>query len=249
MNKTAKDRGEFRGLNELKNLHGRKKLEYIWNYYKIPLVILAIAVYVIIYVFFRRATDMNPYLYLAYVNVSAGEDLHTELEEDFLAMQEDADERSIVSTYEDLLLTEAVDSTDTSYLYACQMKILAAIDGEEMDLVLMDKEAYDAFAQNGYLYNLEDFLTQYAPELTAELSPLLTNNIEILEDNATEVTLDNSIPYEAVTEEYPMAFEVSSFSYFGDAGFSDEVYLGIIANTPRSETVVSYLKYLLSYDN
>ena len=244
MKNEKEDRGEFRGLNELKVLKGRKRLEYIWNYYKIALGILAIAVYLFIYVLYRRATATEPYLYLGLVNVSAGETLTQELTEDFLAGQEDATGRSVVETYPDLLLTEITSDTDSSYVYASQMKILAAIDGEELDVVLLDKEAFDAFAQNGYLCNMEDFLSTQVPELSGMLADDLALNIEILEDNATDVMLDNSLTYEASTSEYPMALRVNDLPVFKEAGFSEDLYLAILVNTPRREAVADYLRYL-----
>ena len=34
---------------KLKNLHGLKKVQYIWDYYKLPIVVLCIFLYIITY--------------------------------------------------------------------------------------------------------------------------------------------------------------------------------------------------------
>ena len=48
------------------------------------------------------------------------------------------------------------------YTYATKMRILGAIDAEQLDLVLMDREAFDAFSQNGYLTDLQALLSEEA---------------------------------------------------------------------------------------
>lgn len=110
----------------------------------------------------------------------------------------------------------------------------------------MDKEAFDAFSQNGYLCNMEEFLMQQAPELYSRLQSSLEKNIVIPEDNALETGLNPSVSYSAKTAEYPMAVNLSQSNIIKQAGFHDTVYLGIIANTPRIDEAVSYLKYLFA---
>lgn len=244
MNIKKSDRGEFRGLRELKVLKGRKRVEYIWNYYKLAIGLFFLAIYLIIYMLFRHMTATVPYMYLGYVNVSAGEDLASALTDDFLSTQAEADSRSCIYTYNDLILSESLSGDDVSYLYASQMKILAAIDAEELDVVLMNKEAFDAFAQNGYLINIDNFLKSYAPSLCDSLSPYIESNLEILEDNASELRFDSSLTYESVTTEYPMGIRVNDLPVFASAGFSDDVYLGIIANAARPEAVSEFLLYI-----
>ena len=124
------------------------------------------------------------------------------------------------------------------------MKILASIDDEQLDVVLMDRESFDAFSQNGYLYNLEDLLQ--ATELSGLLEPYMVSNIEFLEDNAKDINFDPSITFESVNAEYPMGLDFSGSFVFSDAEYSDTIYLGVIANTPRKDAVIRYLTYLYS---
>ena len=125
------------------------------------------------------------------------------------------------------------------------MKILASIDGKQLDVVLMNKEAFDAFSQNGYLCDLEELLSSEDVDLYNRLKPHLVTNTVILEDNSTDLQLDPSITYQAVTEEHPFGLDLSQTSMISDAGFSDIVYLGIIANSPRTEEAIDYVRYLL----
>ena len=90
---------------------------------------------------------------------------------------------------------------------------------------------------------LEEPLRQVSP-LYSRISGQLTENVVILEDNEIAHQLDESVPYQAVTETTANALLLSSFALFEQAGFSGDVYLGVIGNTPRMDTVLQYIDYL-----
>lgn len=230
----------------LQNLHGWKKIEYIWDYYKIPLFILGLFLYMIGYIIYGKLTYQDTALYTALVNVSVGEDLANGLSSDFLQYLELAPSKNKIELYRGLCLTDDESSPDHQYTYASGIKVLAMIEGQQLDVVIMNKEAFDAFSQNGYLYDLEELLLQEDPELYDRVQRDITDNIVILEDNAVDVKLDPSVSYSAVTEEHPYGIEISHTPPIEQAGFKDAVYLGIIANSPRIETAVAYLRYLYS---
>lgn len=235
-----------------------QRIQYIWDYYKLPILIGCIVIYALGYAVYRHATSKDTVLYTALINVSAGEQLTEALSGGFLASLDGAEEAGSgsktgaagrqVQLYTGWYLTDDPSSEQYEYTYATRMKVLASIDGEQLDVVLMDKEAFDAFAQNGYLANLETLLAEEAPELLTAFQPLLVENIEILEDNAQDVVLDPSVEYHAETTSYPMAIVLDEAPLIARAGFSGTVYFGILGNTPRQETAVEYLKYLFAED-
>lgn len=240
--KTDKDRGN---LKTLKSLHGKKKLQYLWDYFKLPLVILCILLYVIIYISYRHFTYKEPILYAALVNVNAGETLTEQLSDGFLDAAK-ADAKETFHLYTGLYLTDDENSSYHEYTYGSRMKILASIEGAALDVVLMDKEAFDAFAQNGYLCNIKDLLFQETPDFYESVKSYIVENTYIKEDNASEVVLDPSVEYTAITESYPMGLDLSQTDFIKQAGFREPVYLGIISNSPRTDTVLRYVKYLFS---
>ena len=61
--------------DNLKTLKGRTKIEYIWDYYKLPLAILGILLYVLAYILYGHFTAREPVLYVALVNVNVGGNL------------------------------------------------------------------------------------------------------------------------------------------------------------------------------
>lgn len=231
--------------DNLNTLHGRKKIGHILAYYKFPLVILCIFLYIIGYNVHRHFTHKDIVLYAALVNVVAGEDLTRQLGEDFLARSGADLSKYELKLYTELYLTDDELNAYHEYTYASRMKILASIEAKQMDVVLMNQEAFDAFSQNGYLYDLDSILSEHAPDLHEALKQNLTNNVVILEDNADDLALDDSIEYSAVTREALFGLDLSQIPLIRRAGFEDTVYLGIIANSPRLDTVMEYLRYLI----
>ena len=228
-------------LKELSNLKGTAKLRFIWDYYKIPIFLICVCVYAAGYIVWRNVTAEFPQLYLAYVNVEAGEALDRQLTEGFIDYLQPREKRSTVKAARNLAITDDLLNVDGSYVYASQVKILSAIDNQQLDVVLMNKEAFDAFSQNGFLADLNSFAKEH--ELT-DLEPYFVDNIEILSDNMTDVMTDPTIEYHAETTAYPMGIDVSEFPCIKEAGFPDHVYLGIIANTERGDNAAAFVAYL-----
>ena len=232
-------------LEKLKTLHGPQKIRYIWDYYKLPIVVLCILLYIIGYSLYGHFTHKEKILYTALVNVSASDSLTEQLSTGFLDSLDQDTSKTTMQLYTGLYLTDDETNPYHEYTYASRMKILASIDGKQLDVVLMNKEAFDAFSQNGYLCDLEELLSSEDVDLYNRLKPHLVTNTVILEDNSTDLQLDPSITYQAVTEEHPFGLDLSQTSMISDAGFSDIVYLGIIANSPRTEEAIDYVRYLL----
>ena len=228
----------------LRTLHGRKKVQYIWDYYKLPLAVLCIVLYAAGYMLYGRITHKDTVLYTALVNVAAGEDLTQGLTGDFLDYLNLNPSKNELELYTGLYLTDDETNQYHEYTYASRMKILAILEGKSLDVILMNQEAFDAFSQNGYLYDLEQLFSETDPALYEKIRSDLVYNIVILEDNANDRILNKSIPYSALTEEHAFGLDISQTPFIRQSGFDESVYLGIAANSPRLNTVSEYLKYL-----
>ena len=227
--------------NKWHDLKGTAKIQYIWDYYKLPIFLICICVYVSGYLIWRNANVEHPQLYLAYVNLEIGETLDHHLTEEFIDYLHPEEKNCVVKAIRNLALTENLQKADGSYVYASQMKILAAIDNRQLDVVLMNQEAFDAFSQNGLLINIETFAKEQG---LTNLQPYFVDNIEILSDNATEVIVDPAAAYHSEITTYPMGIEITEFPFIKEAGFPDHVFLGIIANTERADNAASFVSYL-----
>lgn len=226
----------------LKHLHGKQKIQYIWDYYKLPIVICLIFLYIIGYMVYGHISRKETLLYTGIVNVSTGKQLTGKLSSGFINYTNAS--RKDLKLYTGLYLTDAPDDPNHEYTYASRIKIVASIDDEKLDVVIMNKEAFDAFSQNGYLSNMEELLLDMDSGNFTDLKPYLVTNTVILEDNADDMLLDESLSYEAVTEEYPAGLLISQKGLFKEAGFEDDVYLGVIKNSPRTDMAAEYINYL-----
>lgn len=224
-------------------------LQYLWDYYKLPLAAFAIAAYIILYAAYSHFTHKDTVLYAALVNVAIGETLTEELSSQFLTAQNLNPDKNTLRLYSGLYLTDDENNLYHEYTYASRMKILASIDAEQLDIALMNKEAFDAFSQKGYLYNLDELLAEQTPALRKQLAPYFVTNTEILEDNSDALLFDSSAVYHAETKAYPMGLNLSDSPLIRKGGFSETVYLGIIKNSPRMNVVLDYLGYLFDIDD
>ena len=219
-----------------RQLSRAKKLEHIWLYYKVPILLTILALSILISGVYRAATQKEPVVYLACVNVSVGEDMEARLTEDYLTCCGLNPKRTEVRLYRNLYLSDNPAASDHEFAYASRMKLLATINSRQLDLVLMNREAYDLCSASGYLLDLSNMVD----------SAFLTANQVILEDNAVEYNLNEAQEYTAVTETVYNALELTQLSVFQEAGFSGSVYIGIIANTPRLAACQDYLDYLIA---
>lgn len=198
-------------LETLRSLHGRKKWEHLWAYYKLPLVLILLAIYVVGYISYRNLTRKEDVLYLAMVNVSAGSNLTEQLTDGF-AQEQQLTQKQQVNLLEGLLLSES-DSADEQYVYASEMKLLAAISAQRLDIVLMDEKTCAALQEEGYFLDLR--------------------------------TLDSSFEQLDGLNDAGTALEISDTPFLAAAGFSGNVYLGVVQNAPHPERSAAYIRYLL----
>ncbi len=176
----------------LKQLHGRQKWEYIWGYYKIPILFGITLLLLFIFMLQRQLTKKEEILYVAAINVAVSEDLEKQLTEGFVNAAFDEPQKKEVYFYRDLYLSDSV-SADAQYTAASRMKILASINAQALDVVIVSKEVLDAFAEQDYL--------------TA-------------------------------------SYDISDFPCIRAVGYTEPVYLGVLANSPREQNVQDYLQYL-----
>jgi len=228
----------------LHSLHGKKLLLYLWDYYKLPLAVLCITAFAAVSILHSVLTRKDIILYTALVNVTAGEELTEKLDSMFLKSQNIDISKNMLYLYTGLYLTDNPESAFHAYTYASRTKILAAIDAEQLDVVLMNKEAFDTFSQNGYLCSLDELLAREDPALYRLLRTYLTENIIILEDNRIDLYLDKSADYHAKTKTHLLGLDLSFSPIIQKAGFEDTVYFGILNNSTRKDTAIAYLRYL-----
>lgn len=243
MRLTESERAENR--EALSNMSLSGKLGYVFEYYKFPLALALIAAVALGSFLYYRLTRKDALLYVACANIAVGDDLDRALNEGFARSIGANPGKKEVSLYRGLYLSRDATQQNHEYAYASQLKVLAAMANRQLDVMLMNREAYDIMSAGGYLLPLTDLLGQ-DEGLYRRVADLLTENTVILEDNDIEHRLNETVPYSAVTESVANGLLISAFPLFEGAGFSGDVYLGAIGNSARSDAVLRYIDYLTS---
>lgn len=219
------------------------KVNYLYTYFKLPILVALIALLLLSSGVYRRITQKKVVLYAANVNVSMGDDVEEMVYGNFISAAGYDPRKTEVYLYRALYLSDNAADSDHQYAYASRLKLLASINSKQLDVVLMNREAYDILSNNGYLLSIPDFLSESGASC-ARLEPYMTANEVIIEDNSIEFELNETDTYEAVTEESVNAIELTEHPLFRRADYPAPVYLGVIANSVRLPAVNQYLDYL-----
>lgn len=221
-----------------------QKADYIFAYYKLPLVLALIAVVALGSVAWRALTHKDALLYVAYVNVAPPVDVDEALTSGFVEAS-GADERhQEVLCYHELYLSNNATTADHQYAYASKLKAMAAIEGQQLDAVLMNQEAYDLLSASGYLLDLGATGASEASRAPFADDARLRSNTVVLSSNQVEYELGEVDAYEAQTEEKPNALEVTQSPLLRGFSGDEPLYLGVIANSPRQAQALAYLSYV-----
>lgn len=241
MKLTQKERDHLKA--SFRKMSLRDKVDYIFTYFRLPIVVGLVLLYFVSYTVYRQVTKKEAVLYTALMNISVGEDFESQLNERFISTVGGEPKKAEVYIYQGLYMSDNPSAENHEYWYASNLKLMAAIEAKQIDIVLMNKEAYDVCSQKGYLLDMYSLLSQNE-SLCSLLEPYLTTNTIIIEDNSIDYALNKTHRYQAVTEEAVNGIDLSMFPMFQEAGFPESVYLGVIANSPRSPAVIQYIEYL-----
>ncbi|MCR5668026.1 MAG: hypothetical protein K6G05_03110 [Lachnospiraceae bacterium] len=198
-----------------KDLTTKKKLQFIWDYYKIHIIITAVIICSIFSIVKTIRNNASYDLYVAYINVATS-DGFTDSIEDISDLKTD--------NYTDLLITEDPQGQNLEYAYASSIKVMSAISAEKLDVVIADSYGIEYANQSDYLVDLNEFLGE--------------------EDASLLPTLDPDFLYDASGKAY--AIDVSELSPFKEAGYTDSVYLGIVASENHQSEKAQFLSALAS---
>ncbi len=196
-----------------KELSAKQKLQYIWDYYKIHIIVTVVLICAIFSIIKTIKSSNAADLYIAYVNVAVDEDMTNALEDQ---------SGLIISSYRDLLITEDPSGENLQYAYASSMKLMSAISAEKLDIIIGDSFAMDNAKGSDYLLDPEEFIKANNPTLLDEFEPLF------IRDDAGK----------------PYAIDISGFPPFSEAGYTEPIYLGIIASDTNTESKLSLLSTL-----
>ena len=171
-------------------LHGAARAAYIWDYYKLHILLSVFVIIIVISFIMGRINKKESVLNVVMVNISVNDELKTRLCDEYIAFLGADPQKSEVVLITGLYMSD--EPNDLSSAYTSTMKLMAMIEAKQADVIIADNTAIKIIADNGYLTDPDDI----------------------------------------------------SRLNISDMGYTDSVYAGIVANTPRPNDARGYIEYL-----
>lgn len=159
-------------MKTFKQLHGKAKLQYLWDYYKLPFIIVCIVLYILAYNIHGQVAKKTTVLSIAFININMSDSLSQHLTSDFLEFENLSSKKNEICTYDNLLIQKNPSSENLEYAYASSTRLLAAIDAKKLDLVFMNQDAMEQLNEKGYLsdsINVSDFSILKSAEFDGDI--------------------------------------------------------------------------------
>jgi len=145
-------------LSKLRGMSFRDKLDYIWEYYKLPIVAIAAVLFILGSIV--NSVWINPpakpfvhFFHLTYAPYEAMEALAEELDAALIPPED----RKKFKTQSTLILLK---DSDPQMEYAMMQKFFASVATGEVDFFLFEDEDFEAMSDQGYLTDLREFMSR-----------------------------------------------------------------------------------------
>lgn len=208
-----------------KEMSTPKKLEYIWDYYKLPILCTVTAVIIAASLIHHYAVQKESVLDMIFVN---GNDLYEtpQILEPFFTSQGFDKKTQEISITTSL----SFQLTDTGFLpdYYTTQALAAMFTVGNIDLFAAPPAVFDEYASVGFLADLH---TLYSDEELAELEDFFVYAVS-----------------EKTGELFPCGLNLSDNKWIKESGYySTDCYFGFTANGDDPAIASEFLSYLLSY--
>jgi len=210
---------------DIKAMSTRKKLEYVWDYYRfhiLGIIILAITAYSIIH---HYATLKTAVLDMIFLNANLIEEDKAPFDE-FLKKQgySPKDYEVYVNTSLGYTLTENSYQED----YYTNQGISAMFATGELDIFVTPHQVFNDFASYGYVSDLRLFFTE--------------EELASFDDMVIYTTLLET------GEKFPSGLNLTGNQWFIENGYyEDGCYLAITNSTDTPELTKDFILYVLNY--
>ena len=213
-------------MDKIKSMKGKKKREYIWEYYKIH--IIATAFFLIVAGSLFNDIVLNPppdaALTVAWMGFEFDENLNIFRETIYPVVVEDPENETVQ------IITFFLGGGDPQMDMAMLTRFAAMTAAAELDIVIGDMVYHDEYGYTNLgLAPLNSF---------ADVRPFLN-------EAGISLDTDDLIFYEEDGEPIAVGVPLSAVPIFNEIDFFPmERYLGVVVNTRRREEVVEVMRYL-----
>lgn len=204
-----------------KNMNLKQKIEYIWDYYKIPIFCAIFLFYAIGSTIYNYITEKDCLLKIIMVNGSIPYDGAIFADDFLLAQNLDPDTQEIVVSSVGLTLTEKTYQQD----YYTIQALLARLTSGDIDIMSAPADIFKDYAHEGYFMDLNEIFNKDELHSYEELLVFTT-------DPKTNKT-------------YPCAFDLSNSVWIDKYGYyTVDCYFGILYNSTHTEFAKEFLMYI-----
>jgi hypothetical protein len=140
---------------DIKGLTRKKKVQYIWDYYKIHIMAIIIVLFSIIGFIHGQITKINYEFNLTIIGISSGADKIEKFQETLTSIVIKNGTEKQSARIEIMPVDSLMDGkTQSSTQYV--QKFIAEVSASVIDLLIMDKSDYEAYQKQGVFLKLDN---------------------------------------------------------------------------------------------
>ena len=152
---------------DIKGLTRKKKVQYIWDYYKIHIIVTIIALFSIFSFIHGQFTKINYEFNVTIIGITSGEDKINEFQEKLTPIVIKNGSKKQSARIETMPVDSLIDGkTQVSVQY--MQKFGAEVSANVIDLLIMSKDDYEAFQKQGMFLKLDNVKGMDLSHLKAE---------------------------------------------------------------------------------
>ncbi len=205
---------------KFKTLSTKKKVEFIYDYYKLPIIGTLLAIIVISYMTYSFITKQYTYCNITYYGSTINTDNFNKIKDTLNKNILGNDKKYTIFTDSLLIATNSNYGDDPTTTQAFAVKLAA----NEIDILLVEKNNFEYFAANNMLLDLNSL--EGFDSLNISSNDLVTAKDETGNNNLYGIKVDN-------------------LNLLKDSGFNNEnTILSIAISSTRHEEVIKILNEL-----
>lgn len=212
----------------IKELKGKARLEYIWDYYKLPIFAVIAGVALVIYLIVHYVTYKDPVLEIYLVNsISSATEDTTDSTADFFEQEGLSAKDQAITVDTSILFTEDTSST-TNYYSNQTLTVKFAVGGG--DILFAPDYVFDGYAGTGCMMPLTEILTDEELQKYSDILIYATD--------------------EETGDSYPCGVSLTDNAWLLDNGFyseGDTLSFAVGYNARNPEIAKDFFRYILNY--
>ncbi len=223
---------------KLKDMDMKQRLQYIWDYYKIPIILVLVVLFAVFSFIRDKATSKQTVFYVAMLDSNVTETVQSTLLDGFADTLDGFD-----SEHETMMINADYDTGAGGQIgFTFIQKIVAEYSVGTIDATIAPRASIEEFAEH-----------QAYGDLSGLLPAEMYEKLE--KDGYDFIYITYEDPVGGEKHEYPAAVDITSSPHI-QAGFTDlsgdhhpyydtGCYYAISPNTSHPDTCIAFLSYLL----